>query len=305
MANKPTLRELLKKRGIVIPTDTQFLAAEHDTTTDCVRIVDLEDVPATHRKDLDRLLLDLDRAGGQVSLERAQALAPRTSHNARSARQSARRRSEDWAEVRPEWGLSKNSLIVIGRRALTQGLNLEGRSFLHSYDYRQDAAGKILEAIMTAPLVVAQWINMEHYFSSVDNEVYGSGSKVYHNVVGRIGVMTGVWSDLRLGLPAQTVLNGSVPYHEPMRLLTIIEGPKDRIDRVIGKHPLLDQLITLGWITLISLDPTDHRCYRYDRVRGWMKETQQQGGSNHGWTDIAPDEGNQDRCAGRAIEICH
>ena len=305
MANKPTVRELLKNRGIVIPTDTQFLAAEHDTTTDCVRIVDLEDVPATHRKDLDRLLLDLDRAGEQVSLERAQALAPRTSHNARSARQSARRRSEDWAEVRPEWGLSKNSLIVIGRRAWTQGLNLEGRSFLHSYDYRQDAAGKILEAIMTAPLVVAQWINMEHYFSSVDNEVYGSGSKVYHNVVGRIGVMTGVWSDLRLGLPAQTVLNGSVPYHEPMRLLTIIEGPKDRIDRVIGKHPLLDQLITLGWITLISFDPTDHRCYRYDRVRGWMKETQQQGGSSHGWTDIAPDEGNQDHCAGRAIEICH
>ncbi|MBS0152252.1 MAG: DUF2309 domain-containing protein [Nitrospira sp.] len=305
MANKPTVRELLKNRGISIPADTQFLAAEHDTTTDCVRIVDLEDVPATHRKDLERLLLDLDRAGEQVALERAQALAPYASRDARSARQSARRRSEDWAEVRPEWGLSKNSLIVIGRRIWTQHLNLEGRSFLHSYDYRQDAAGKILESIMTAPLVVAQWINMEHYFSSVDNEVYGSGSKVYHNVVGRIGVMTGVWSDLRLGLPAQTILNGSVTYHEPMRLLTIIEGPKDRIDRVIDKHPLLDQLITLGWITLIALDPTDYRCYRFDRVRGWMKETQPQGGGSHGWTDIAPDEGNQDHCTGRTFEICH
>ena len=305
MANKPTIRELLKSRGILIPADTQFLAAEHDTTTDCVRIVDLEDVPATHRKDLERLLLDLDRAGEQVTLERAQALAPYTPRDARSARQSARRRSEDWAEVRPEWGLSKNSLIVIGRRIWTQHLNLEGRSFLHSYDYRQDAAGKILESIMTAPLVVAQWINMEHYFSSVDNEVYGSGSKVYHNVVGRIGVMTGVWSDLRLGLPAQTVLNGSMPYHESMRLLTIIEGPKERIDRVIDKHPLLDQLITLGWLTLISLDPTDYRFYRYDRVRGWMKETQQQGGGIYGWTDIAPDEGNQDHCAGRTFEICH
>ena len=305
MANKPTVRELLKNRGILIPADTQFLAAEHDTTTDCVRIVDLEDVPATHRKDLERLLLDLGRAGEQVSLERGQVLGPCTSRDARSARQSARRRSEDWAEVRPEWGLSKNSLMVIGRRILTQHLNLEGRSFLHSYDYRQDAAGKILESIMTAPLVVAQWINMEHYFSSVDNEVYGSGSKVYHNVVGRIGVMTGVWSDLRLGLPAQTVLNGSAPYHEPMRLLVIIEGPKDRIDRVINKHPLLNQLITLGWVTLISLDPTNRQCYRFDRVRGWMKETQEQGGSGYGWTNITPDEGNQDRCAGRPIEICH
>ncbi len=305
MANKPTVRDLLKNRGISIPADTHFFAAEHDTTTDGVRIVDLEDVPANHRKDLDRLVLDLDRAGEQASLERAQALAPYSSHDLRAARQSARRRSEDWAEVRPEWGLSKNSLIVIGRRVLTQQLNLEGRSFLHSYDHRQDASGKILEAIMTAPLVVAQWINMEHYFSSVDNDVYGSSSKVYHNVVGRIGVMTGVWSDLRLGLPAQTVLNGAVPYHEPMRLLAIIEGPRDRIDRVIAKHPLLEQLIILGWITLVSLDPADHQWCRYDRVRGWMKETQLQGGTGHGGTHIAPDEGNQDHRSGRSIEICH
>ncbi len=305
MANKLTVRQLLNNRGITIPADTHFFAAEHDTTTDSVRIVDLEDVPATHRKDLDRLVLDLHRTGEQASLERAQALTPDMSHDPRSARQSAKRRSEDWAEVRPEWGLSKNSLMVIGRRIWTQQLNLEGRSFLHSYDYRQDASGKILESIMTAPLVVAQWINMEHYFSSVDNEVYGSGSKIYHNVVGRIGVMTGVWSDLRLGLPAQTVLNGAVPYHEPMRLLAVIEGPRDRIDRVIKKHPLLEQLISLGWITLVAFDPTDRQCYRSDRVRGWTKENQQQGGSRHDWTDITPDEGNQDRGAGRTFEICH
>jgi uncharacterized protein YbcC (UPF0753/DUF2309 family) len=305
MANKSTVRDLLKHRGIHIPADTHCFAAEHDTTTDRVRIVDLEDVPATHRKDLDRFVQDLDRAGEQASMERARALTPSISHDPRSARQSARRRSEDWAEVRPEWGLSNNSLIVIGRRRLTQQLNLEGRAFLHSYDSQQDAAGKILEAILTAPLVVAQWINMEHYFSSVDNDVYGSGSKVYHNVVGRIGVMTGGSSDLRLGLPAQTVLNGSLPYHDPMRLLAIIESPQDRIDHVIKKHPVLEQLITLGWMTLISLDPTDHQCSRYDRSRGWMKETQQQGGKRHGWTHVAPDEGNQNHCAGRPTEICH
>lgn len=305
MANKPTVRKTLKDRGITIPADTHCFAAEHDTTTDCVRIVDLEDVPATHRKDLDRLLLDLERAGEQAALERAQTLAPGISSDAHSARQLAKRRSEDWAEVRPEWGLSKNSLLVIGRRGLTQQLNLEGRSFLHSYDSRQDVSGKILESIMTAPLVVAQWINMEHYFSSVDNEVYGSGSKVYHNVVGRIGVITGVWSDLRLGLPAQTVLNGSVPYHEPMRLLTVIEAPRDRIDRVINKHPILGQLIKLGWITLVSLDPTDGLCYRCNRGGGWTHETQLQGGTSHDWTDITPNEGNQDHRAGRPIEICH
>ena len=102
-----------------------------------------------------------------------------------------------------------------------------------------------IESIMTAPLVVAQWINMEHYFSTVDNEVYGSGSKVYHNVVGRVGVMTGVWSDLRIGLPAQTVFNGAVSYHEPVRLLAVIEAPRRRIEEIINRHPLLEQLFNL------------------------------------------------------------
>lgn len=305
MANKQTVRDLLKDRGIVIPADTHFCAAEHDTTTDCVDIIDLEDVPATHRKDLDRLLLDLDRAGEQASVERTQTLPPFTTYDARKARQSARRRSTDWAEVRPEWGLSKNSLIVIGRRSLTQRLNLEGRSFLHSYDYRQDTAGKILESIMTAPLVVAQWINMEHYFSTVDNEVYGSGNKVYHNVVGRIGVMTGVWSDLRLGLPAQTVLNGSAPYHEPMRLLAVIEAPQERIHHIINRHHFLAQLINCGWITLVALNPTDCRYYRCEQTREWKNDTVAGGGTSHVWTDITPDEGNQDRRAGRPVEVCH
>jgi uncharacterized protein YbcC (UPF0753/DUF2309 family) len=255
MANKGPVRDLLRERGIKIPSATQFLAAEHDTTTDTVRIVDLEDVPPTHRKDLQRLMSDLRRAGEQASLERANLLPQPSCQDPSLARQLVRRRSEDWAEVRPEWGLSKNSVMIIGRRTLTHQLNLEGRIFLHSYDFQQDPSGKLLETIMTAPLVVAQWINMEHYFSTVDNEVYGSGSKVYHNVVGRIGVMTGVWSDLRIGLPAQTVLNGPVPYHEPMRLLALIEAPLTRIQAIIARHPLLTRLVNLQWVTLVALDP--------------------------------------------------
>ncbi|MEW6247662.1 MAG: DUF2309 domain-containing protein [Nitrospirota bacterium] len=301
MANKPAVRELLQARGIAIPNDTHFFAAQHDTTADCVRIVDLEDVPATHRKDLQRLMEDLEEAGDQAALERCRALdGPAGRLDPRTARRLARRRSQDWAEVRPEWGLSRNSLMIIGRRALSQSVDLQGRAFLHSYDYRQDASGKLLETIMTAPLVVAQWINMEHYFSTVDNEVYGSGSKVYHNVVGRIGVMTGVWSDLRIGLPAQTVLNGRLPYHEPMRLLAVIEAPRDRIRAIIDRHPLLKQLFNLGWVTLVALDPQDGEFHRYDRNGGWTR-----GGEHHDRLDAASDEGNQDRCAGRTLEICH
>lgn len=302
MANKPAVRNLLQARGIKIPSDTHFFAAQHDTTNDHVRIVDLEDVPATHRKDLQRLAADLAEAGTQTALERgifldaaANTLAPSV------AQHQAQRRSEDWAQVRPEWGLSKNSLIVIGRRELTQTVNLHGRSFLHSYDHRQDATGKLLETIMTAPLVVAQWINMEHYFSTVDNEMYASGSKVYHNVGGRIGVMTGVWSDLRIGLPAQTVWNGREPYHEPMRLLTVIEAPSDRIRAIINRQPLLEQLFDRERVTLVALEPQDGAFYQYDGLNEW---TWIQGGP-HDQPNIASHERNQDRGPGRAREVCH
>ncbi|MGE3151150.1 MAG: DUF2309 domain-containing protein [Nitrospiraceae bacterium] len=305
MANKPAVRNLLQDRGIPIPSDTQFLAAEHDTTTDRVRLIDLEDVPATHRKDLQRLMADLDEAGAQAALERAGSFPQGQPADARGARQLARRRSDDWAEVRPEWGLSKNSLIVIGRRSATQRVDMRGRAFLHSYDHRQDASGKLLETIMTAPLVVAQWINMEHYFSTVDNEVYGSGSKVYHNVTGRVGVMSGVWSDLRIGLPAQTVMNGPAPYHEPMRLLAIIEAPRERIRGIIYRHPLLEQLFNLGWVSLVALDPRDRQCYRYDRAADWIHEELDEGGQDHDQLDAASHEGNQDRCAGGSVEVCH
>ncbi|MDP3599115.1 MAG: DUF2309 domain-containing protein [Nitrospirota bacterium] len=302
MANKPAVRELLQARGIKIPGDTHFFAAQHDTTSDHVRIVDMEDVPATHRKDLQRLAADLAEAGTQAALERGVSLNAAAGTRAPSvAQQQAQRRSDDWAQVRPEWGLSKNSLIVIGRRELTQTVNLHGRSFLHSYDHRQDTSGKLLETIMTAPLVVAQWINMEHYFSTVDNEVYGSGSKVYHNVAGRIGVMTGVWSDLRIGLPAQTVWNGREPYHEPMRLLAVIEAPRDRIRAIINRQPLLEQLFDRGWVTLVALEPQDGAFYQYDGLNEW---TWIQGGS-HDQLNTASYERNQDRGSGRAREVCH
>ncbi|MEP6600214.1 MAG: DUF2309 domain-containing protein [Nitrospirota bacterium] len=301
MANKPAVRELLQARGIAIPSDTHFVAAQHDTTTDRVRIVDLEDAPATHRKDLQRLMADLEHAGLRAALERGAALGASPKHAERkAARRFVEQRSEDWSEVRPEWGLSRNSMMVIGRRALTDAVDLQGRAFLHSYDCRQDDSGRLLETIMTAPLVVAQWINMEHYFSTVDNEVYGSGSKVYHNIVGRVGVMAGSWSDLRIGLPAQTVLNGGEPYHEPMRLLAVIEAPRDRIRAIIDRHPLLEHLFNGGWVSLVSLDPSDGEVYDYHGAGGWKR-----GRLRDDRLNTASHEGNQDRCAGRAVEVYH
>ena len=144
--------------------------------------------------------------------------------------------------MRPEWGLAGNTSFIAGRRELTKGLNLAGRVFLHSYDYREDPTNRLLEMLMTGPQVVAQWVNMEHYFSTVDNDVYGAGSMIYHNVVDRVGIMSGPWSDLRLALAWQTMLNGETPYHEPMRLLTIIEAPRVNLEKLIGRHEILQHL---------------------------------------------------------------
>jgi hypothetical protein len=272
MANNPRVRERLEKNGIAIPSDTHFLAGQADTTTDEVKLFDLEDVPTTHAKDVARLLDDLKEAGRLTSLERCARLpdAPAVSDPERAAAH-VRRRSTDWSQVRPEWGLSGNAAFIIGRRELTKGLDLGGRVFLHSYDYREDPTERLLEVLLTAPQVVAQWINMEHYFSSVDNEVYGAGSKVYHNVVGRIGIMSGPWSDLRLGLAWQTMMDGDRPYHEPMRLLTIVEAPRARVEKLIARHEVLKHFYHHEWVHLVAREPDSGVWYRYLPKGEWSR----------------------------------
>jgi uncharacterized protein YbcC (UPF0753/DUF2309 family) len=272
MANSLKVRERLAKKGLQIPSDTHFLAGQVDTTTDDVHLFDLEDVPPTHRKDVARLVDNLREAAQLTSQERyARFPEVKSTLLLQQAPAHVRERSVDWSQVRPEWGLAGNGAFIIGRRDLTKGLNLAGRVFLHSYDYREDPANRLLEVIMTGPQVVAQWINMEHYFSVVDNEVYGSGSKVYHNVVGRVGIISGPWSDLRLGLARQTVMNGEVPYHEPMRLLTIIEAPRANIEKLIRRHEMLQHLYHNEWVHLAAVDPEDRSLYRYRSTGVWSR----------------------------------
>ena len=156
---------------------------------------------------------------------------------------------------------------------MTKGLNLQGRTFLHSYNPADDPEGAILERIMTAPLIVGQWINMEHYFSAVDPWFWGSGSKVIHNVVSGVGVMLGRQSDLQTGLPVQTVNNGATHYHEPMRLLTLIEAPAARISAVIAKHSLLQGLFHNEWLNVVALDPSTFAFERYTASGVWEPVT--------------------------------
>jgi len=256
IANKPAVRERLRTQGIDIDDDTWFIPAFHNTTSDELRLYDLELIPPSHLVHVERLNNDLQAASRLCAAERMKTLEDHAeaTHPA-SAYRLAQRNAMDWSQVRPEWGLSRNAAFLIGRRNLSVQLDLDGRVFLHSYDYRCDPKGRLLENILTGPLVVGQWINMEHYFSTVDNSHYGSDSKAYHNVAGRFGIMTGNLSDLRTGLPSQTVLKQGEPYHEPMRLLTIIEAPFALARQAIEGVAKVRNLVHNGWLRMAIADP--------------------------------------------------
>jgi len=266
MANKKEVRRNLRLQGIHIPDDSWFVGAMHNTTTDELKLYDLNHLPSTHIFYIDRLRTGLLAASRLCAQERLPSLQLEPEHREPIvAYREVERNAMDWSQVRPEWGLSRNAYMVIGRRNLTQEMSLEGRSFLHSYDYRLDPKQRLLENIITGPLVVAQWINMEHYFSTVDNERFGSGSKVYHNVAGRFGVMTGGLSDLRTGLPSQTVLDNDKPYHEPLRLITLIEAPLEHARRAVESVVAVKTLVLNDWIRLLVIDPEKQEVYCYDK----------------------------------------
>ncbi len=271
MANKPEVRQRLKDRGICIPDDAWFVPALHNTTTDEIALEDMELLPSSHLVYLDRLRKGLTAAARLCAQERLPTLQilQGGQEEPAAAQRLVQRNASDWSQVRPEWGLSGNAYFIIGNRSLTRQLPLNGRAFLHSYDYREDAKRRLLQNILTGPLVVGQWINMEHYFSAVDNERFGSGSKVYHNVACRFGVMTGNLSDLRTGLPAQTVHERGFPYHQPLRLITVIEAPFDHARRAVEAVQAVKYLVRNGWIRLMVLDFEAQSVFVYEES-GWQ-----------------------------------
>jgi hypothetical protein len=253
--NDPEVRAALVADGLAIPDETLFVAAQHDTTTDDVTLFDADSLPANRAADLADLRDRLADAGTAARRERFEKLNRGCSEtSAVKAEADVRGRSRDWSQVRPEWGLAGCSSFIVAPRHRTRGLDLEGRAFLHSYDWRQDDGFEVLELIMTAPMVVASWISLQYYGSSVDNDHFGSGNKVLHNVVGTLGVLEGNGGDLRVGLPWQSVHDGERLVHEPVRLAVFIEAPVEAIDAVLVKHEAVRQLVDNHWLTLFALD---------------------------------------------------
>jgi uncharacterized protein YbcC (UPF0753/DUF2309 family) len=257
LLNAAPIRAALQDQGIAIPDGTHFLPGLHNTTTDDVVLYDLDAVPASLRDELARLQVWLAAAGTRARAERAASLGLGSmAGDPPALAQSIRTRANDWAQVRPEWGLANCAAFIVAPRARSRHLNLAGRSFLHDYDHRLDPGLGVLTLIMTAPMVVTNWINMQYHASTVDNRRYGSGNKVLHNVVGgHLGVFEGNGGDLRIGLPLQSLHDGRALRHTPLRLNVFIEAPRACIDTIIDRHAVVRDLVGNGWLHLFRIDP--------------------------------------------------
>ncbi|MFM7345656.1 MAG: YbcC family protein [Tagaea sp.] len=263
LLNDPAGRQGVAARGLAIPEDTLFVGGLHDTTTDAVLLYDADAPAAGHAADIARLRDVLARAGRAARAERALRL-PRAADP-----DTIEKRSRDWAEVRPEWALAGCKAFLAAPRARTAGRDLAGRAFLHDYDWRLDSGFGVLELIMTAPVVVASWISLQYYGSTVAPEAFGAGNKLLHNVVGGIGVFEGNGGVLRAGLPWQSVHDGEKLAHEPLRLSVFIEAPRDAMLDVLRKHPGVRDLFDNGWLHLFALDESGRVAWRYARGLAW------------------------------------
>ena len=261
--NEKAVRDGVKEKGMEIPADTLFIPALHDTTTDTVTLYD-QDVPAANgRSDMAQLRTWLTAAGQLARTERSAHL-PRAGQG-----NDVAKRARDWSELRPEWGLAGCRAFIAAPRGRTDGTTLSGQSFLHSYDWRKDEGFGVLELIMTAPVVVASWISLQYYGSTVAPQLFGGGNKLLHNVAGGIGVLEGNGGSLRPGLPWQSVHDGENYQHDPLRLSVVIEAPREAMTDILRRHDGVRDLFDNGWLHLIAMDDDGKLGWRYDGNLSW------------------------------------
>ena len=267
MANRPETRARLREQGLDIPEDCWFLGAEHNTCNEDIVWYDLDRLPVARVGDFQRLEISLGRAVRLHAQERCRKFfsAP-AQPTPDQALAHVLGRGLDFSQARPELGHATNACAFIGRRAMSQGAFFDRRAFLISYDATQDPDGTLLEPLLLANGPVGAGISLEYYFSTVDNERYGAGSKITHNVAGFFGVMDGAGSDLRTGLPRQMI-----EIHEAMRLLVIVEARTQVLTAIYERQPPLQELIGKGWLLLAAKDPDAPEIRIFEPARGWVE----------------------------------
>ena len=258
IANSQDVREAIAKKGITIPDDVRFMPSLHITSTDVIEFYDTDILNEEEMARFSVVMKDFEKASAIARYERAAQLPYTTTQN------DVMIKSMDWSETRPEWGLAGVMGVFAGPRKTIKHMPFGNRLFMHSYDDTLDNEdADILTRIFDGPLVVGEWINLEHYFATVDNVIYGAGSKVYHNVVSKVGVFNGNYSDLKIGLPTQSVLLEGEAYHEPVRLLTYMEAPLDKVGKAVERS-VAKEFILNEWIRPIIIDKAAKKIYSYE-----------------------------------------
>jgi len=257
--NHKGVRSRLAEKGIVIPETTQFVGCMHDTAADVMAYYD-EDVLTPENANAHLLnIQNFETALNLNAKERSRRFASiNTKQELEQVRKAIHNRSVSLFEPRPELGHGTNTLAIIGRRQVTKGLFLDRRAFLNSYDHTTDADGTILSAVMRPIGLVCGGINLEYYFSRVDNIKVGAGTKLPHNVMGLFGVANSSDGDLRPGLPWQMI-----EVHDPVRLLVIVEHKPEIVLKAIQSTPEVFEWYNNEWVHIIALHPEEQQFYYF------------------------------------------
>ena len=251
MANNPKVRAVLKTEGIIIPDETQFIGALHDTAADEIEFYDVDTLNPENSKSHTKNAHTFEDALDLNAKERSRRFASiDTKSSLKKVRKAIKERSVSLFEPRPELGHGTNTLCIVGKRNLTKGIFLDRRAFLNSYDYKTDPDGKFLTGIMKPLGPVCGGINLEYYFSRVDNYKLGAGTKLPHNVMGLFGVANSSDGDLRPGLPWQMI-----EVHDPVRLMIIVEHFPEVVLKVIQSVPEMYEWFINEWVHLSVINP--------------------------------------------------
>ncbi len=261
IGNHPKVRALLSERGIHIPDGTRFVGGLHDTSRDEFTFFDVDQLPVSLKQLHEENLLTFNQALDLNAKERSRRFMSIDSNDqAEKIHRKVKLRTVSLFEPRPELNHATNALCVVGRRLFTKGLFLDRRSFMNSFDYQVDPTGKYLEGILNAVAPVAGGINLEYFFSRVDNQQLGAGSKLPHNVVGLFGVANGIDGDLRTGLPFQMI-----EVHDPVRLMVIVEHFPEVVLDTIKRNPATFNWFAQNWVRLVVANPEDGKRYLFNK----------------------------------------
>lgn len=245
--NSHEVRKILnEKYAINIPKETFFVSCCHNTTIDQFYYYNLDSMNQSQHNSFITIMNDINVACDLLRTERLSSLYGDKDVNMRKS---------NWAELIPEMALANNAAFIIAPRKITKDINLDRRTFLHSYEPDLDPDGEILSFIFNAPVIVGHWINSQYYFSTTDKYIYGAGNKAIHNILGGFGVMEGNFSDLKMGLPEQSIFYRDKLMHEPLRLTVFVYAQKKLVEEIINNSPQLKSLFNGRWMHLEILEP--------------------------------------------------